>query len=104
MPLKTATKFEVTYRTTISGYSELKDSGRQRLLEAHERIHERHEATGQGHTGRLIVDYTQGSICNMVFEEHEPLSQSDLDVLIEHASANGTRGTVRMANPPENNL
>jgi hypothetical protein len=89
MPINTKTKSEMTHRTAITGCDGLRDGGKQRLLEAHDLIHEK-----PGQTGRLIVDYSQGAICNMVFEEHVAVSQAMLEGMNNNGNELANRGSI----------
>jgi len=92
MPVNTKTKSELTHRTSITGCDGLRDGGRQRVVETHDLIRECKQ------TGCLIVAYSQGSVCSVVFEEKEPITQAQIESLNTNGNGLSTRGHVTTAN------
>jgi hypothetical protein len=92
MSINTKTTSEVTHRTVITGCEGLRDGGLKKLTETHDLIHV------NGQSGRLILDYANGCVCNVQFEEKEHIAQSDLPK-IAAALNNGfsTRGRISYA-------
>ena len=84
--MKTKTTSEIIDRTVIVS----DEQGEQRLLAAHNLIHEAHQS------GRMIVDYGQGGISNITFEEKRVLAQSVRAKLSEPVEDNPatTRGII----------
>ena len=99
MPINTKTVSEVVNRTTITGCEGLRDGGLQKLVEAHELIHD-----APGSTGRLLVDYANGNVCMVQFEERTKIAQSQLaaaDAATVSSNGNGasTHGKMRIVSP-----
>ena len=94
MSINTKTTSEITHRTVITGNEGLRDGGKQKLIEAHELIH-----AVPGQSGRLIVDYANGCVCNVQFEEKERIGQADLPKIAAALNnGNSTRGRISYAN------
>lgn len=92
--IKLNTQSELVHRTTVLG-DQARDAGRARLDETFDSIHDSRS------TGKLVVDFSQGSINSIYFEERIRTTQCELDEwdMVRHGG-NGnhlaTRGSVRV--------
>ena len=91
MSIKMNTQSELVHRTTILG-DQAHDGGRARILETFDNIHEDRE------TGKLVIDFGQGSINSIYFEQRVKTTQRELDTWDDQRhGANGNHLAVRGA-------
>src|ERR1700693_3309151 len=84
--IKMNTQSELVHRTTILG-DQARDGGLARITDTFAAIHEGRE------TGKLVIDFSQGSINSIYFEERVRTTQKELEAWDEarHGS-NGASG------------